>query len=33
MRWIREAIENDRYAQFSENFYERYQSENYGTSA
>jgi queuine tRNA-ribosyltransferase len=28
MRWIREAIENDDYAQFSENFYRRYQSEN-----
>jgi queuine tRNA-ribosyltransferase len=28
MRWIREAIENERYAQFSENFYQRYQSEN-----
>ena len=28
MRWIREAIENDSYAQFSENFYRRYQSEN-----
>ena len=28
MRWIREAIENNSYAKFSENFYQRYQSEN-----
>ncbi|MGB5330100.1 MAG: tRNA guanosine(34) transglycosylase Tgt [Gammaproteobacteria bacterium] len=28
MRRIREAIENDSYAQFRENFYRRYQSEN-----
>jgi queuine tRNA-ribosyltransferase len=28
MRWIRKAIENDSFAQFSENFYRRYQSEN-----
>ena len=28
MRWIREAIEAGRYAQFCENFYQRYQSDN-----